>query len=114
MAVKEWNDQIIFLRKIVAGSASRSYGIQVGRLAGLPEAVINRAKSILKDLENGEGDHHTRDLKKAPEMPLSYQLSLFDQDLQRQLRDQLEAIEISHLTPLEALNVLAGMKKLIE
>jgi len=54
VAVKEWNDQIIFLRKIITGSASRSYGIQVGRLAGLPEAVIARAKEILHNLEAGE------------------------------------------------------------
>ncbi len=54
VAVKEWNDQIIFLRKIVSGGASRSYGIQVGRLAGLPDEVISRAKEILKNLEAGE------------------------------------------------------------
>jgi DNA mismatch repair protein MutS len=115
VAVKEWNDQIIFLRKIVAGSASRSYGIQVGRLAGLPESVISRAKSILKDLESGERDHRgSHGSKQAHQAPATLQLSLFEQDLQQQLRERLEAIDISHLTPLEALNMLAGMKKLIE
>lgn len=115
VAVKEWNDQIIFLRKIVTGSASRSYGIQVGRLAGLPELVINRAKSILKDLESGERDHRgTHGAKQVREAQASYQLSLFEQDVQQQLREHLEAIDISHLTPLAALNLLAKMKKLIE
>ena len=115
VAVKEWNDQIIFLRKIVTGSASRSYGIQVGRLAGLPELVINRAKSILKDLESGERDHRgAHGAKQVREVQASYQLSLFEQDVQQQLREHLEAIDISHLTPLAALNLLAKMKKLIE
>ena len=54
VAVREWNDEIIFLRKIVPGGADRSYGIQVARLAGLPPAVIARAKEILYGIENGE------------------------------------------------------------
>ncbi len=115
VAVKEWNDQIIFLRKIVAGSASRSYGIQVGRLAGLPEPVIHRAKSILKDLESGERNHQgSHSTKKIQKNQASFQLSLFEQDLHKQLRERLEDIDISHLTPLAALNLLAEMKKLIE
>jgi len=115
VAVKEWNDQIIFLRKIVAGSASRSYGIQVGRLAGLPEQVIRRAKNILKDLESGERDHRgTRASKQVPEAQASFQLCLFQQDVQQQLLERLKDVDISHLTPLAALNILAEMKKLIE
>jgi DNA mismatch repair protein MutS len=54
VAVREWNDQIIFLRKIVRGGADKSYGIQVARLAGLPAAVISRAKEILGNLELAE------------------------------------------------------------
>ncbi len=115
VVVKEWNDQIIFLRKIVAGSASRSYGIQVGRLAGLPEPVIRRAKSILKDLESGERDHRdTHGSKQGHETQASFQLSLFQQDVQQQLLERLKDVDISHLTPLAALNILAEMKKLIE
>ena len=53
VAVREWNDRIIFLRKIVAGSADKSYGIQVARLAGLPKEIIDRAKEILTHLESG-------------------------------------------------------------
>ena len=111
VAVKEWNDQIIFLRKIVAGSASRSYGIQVGRLAGLPEPVIRRAKNILKDLEAGQRDHHPRQGKKT--VPSS-QLSLFVDERHDPLHERLEAVDISRLTPLEALNILADLKKLVE
>jgi DNA mismatch repair protein MutS len=55
VAVREWNEQIIFLRKIVPGGADRSYGIQVARLAGLPKAILDRAKDILTHLEKPNG-----------------------------------------------------------
>ena len=54
MAVKEWNDDIVFVRRVVAGPADRSYGIQVARLAGLPPSVIDRAKAILSRLEGDD------------------------------------------------------------
>ena len=97
VAVREWNDRVIFLRKIVEGSADRSYGIQVARLAGLPKAIINRAKTILNHLESnsvtpkGEGEttvaaKKKRAPKKLPEPPANDtlpasnqpQLDLFD------------------------------------
>lgn len=117
VAVKEWNDQIIFLRKIIAGSASRSYGIQVGRLAGLPDVVIRRAKSILTDLESGE--HKQRDFFKNKNhnpagATASNQLSLFEQHHDSHLRSRLEAVDISRLTPLEALNLLDELKKTLQ
>ena len=76
VAVREWNEQIIFLRKIVAGTADKSYGIQVARLAGLPPEIIQRAKSILETLEgdggarveegNGDEDESTAITAKPP------------------------------------------------
>jgi len=60
-AVREWNEQIIFLRKIVPGGADKSYGIQVARLAGLPQEILNRAKDILSHLEKPNGATGTRD-----------------------------------------------------
>jgi DNA mismatch repair protein MutS len=117
VAVKEWNDQIIFLRKIVAGGSSRSYGIQVGRLAGLPEQVINRAKHILKDLESGKRDHHEAGAGRrstAAKLPEAEQLSLFQRDQETLLRNRLEKVDISRLTPLEALNLLDEMKKILQ
>ena len=82
IAVKEWNDQIIFLRKIVPGGASHSYGIQVARLAGLPVEVIDRAKEILRNLEKGEygegGVPRIARGKKGGGAAASPQLSLFD------------------------------------
>ncbi len=114
VAVKEWNDQIIFLRKIVPGSASRSYGIQVGRLAGLPETVIRRAKNILHDLEAGE--HKQRDFFKTTKQggaqgEMAGQLPLFAGDRDDPLRARLKEIDIRRITPLEALNLLDELQK---
>ena len=115
VAVKEWNDQIIFLRKIVAGGASHSYGIQVARLAGLPRDVIDRAKEILRNLEKGEfeegGMPRLAGGRRAPPKKPSPQLSLFapaDDDLRLRLR----GLDIETLTPLEALNLLAELKRM--
>ena len=119
VAVKEWNDQIIFLRKIIAGSASRSYGIQVGRLAGLPDQVISRAKEILHNLEAGEyiqsGQPRLGASKNQPQrqqLPVA-QLSLFDQDAEVQVRTRLQQLDISTITPLEALTLLDEFKKML-
>ena len=65
VAVREWNEQIIFLRKIVPGGADKSYGIQVARLAGLPQEILNRAKDILSHLEKPNGATETRELRKT-------------------------------------------------
>jgi len=116
IAVKEWNDQIIFLRKIVQGGASHSYGIQVARLAGLPQPVIDRAREVLKNLESGEfeteGEPRLARSKSRKKTVSSSQLSLFDAgpDL---LRKRLADIDIGTLTPLEALNLLDELKTLV-
>jgi DNA mismatch repair protein MutS len=71
VAVREWNDQIIFLRKIIKGGADKSYGIQVARLAGLPVQIINRAKEILSNLEQHELNADGKPaLAEAPPMPI--------------------------------------------
>lgn len=117
VAVKEWNDQIIFLRKIVAGGASRSYGIQVGRLAGLPDAVIARSKEILKNLEEGEyinsGVPRLGESKHKASKPPEPQLSLFNMDPATEVKLRLEQLDTSVMTPLEALNTLDELKKLL-
>jgi DNA mismatch repair protein MutS len=115
ISVKEWNDQIIFLRKIVSGGASRSYGIQVGRLAGLPAAVIERAKEILHNLEAGEfstsGDPRLGKGKDQPGRQPDPQLSLFQAD--DELRKRLASIDVGMTTPIEALNLLDELKRLL-
>ncbi|HKJ04444.1 MAG TPA: DNA mismatch repair protein MutS [Geopsychrobacteraceae bacterium] len=116
ISVKEWNDQIIFLRKIVAGGASRSYGIQVGRLAGLPDPVIDRAKEILRNLEAGEfsttGAPKLGQGKGQPNSLPDPQLSLFQSE-EDGLRVRLNEIEVGKTTPIEALNLLDELKRLI-
>lgn len=112
VAVKEWNDQIIFLRRIVRGGASHSYGIQVARLAGLPAAVIDRAKEVLRNLESGEyeaGAPRLARSKRAGKSVVTPQLGLFEQP--DPIRTRLEALDVSVLTPLEALNLLDELKK---
>ncbi len=117
IAVKEWNDQIIFLRKLVPGGTSRSYGIQVARIAGLPEEVIERAKEILNNLENGELDEtgrprlaHSLTLKDASD---TQQMNLFGAHDQR-LRKWIQRLDISSMTPLEALIELNKLKNYLD
>jgi DNA mismatch repair protein MutS len=117
VAVREWNDEVIFLRKIVKGSAGHSYGIQVARLAGIPAAVVERAKEILRNLESGEFSDEgqprlARERKRARPQATSSQLSLFSSG-DRELRRKLEEIDVTVLTPLEALNILDDLKKML-
>ncbi|MFH1350740.1 MAG: DNA mismatch repair protein MutS [Pseudomonadota bacterium] len=117
IAVKEWNDKIIFLRKLVPGGTSRSYGIQVAKIAGIPDKVIERAKEILTNLEKGEVDEVGRprlaqSLKKKDERDI-LQLNLFGAQDQR-LRKWVEELDISSMTPLEALIQLDKLKKYVE
>lgn len=114
IAVKEWNDQIIFLRKVVPGGTSRSYGIQVARIAGLPQKVIRRAREILDNLERGEGNEvgsprmvmEQRERDKEETM----QLSLFGAQDQR-LKKWIQNLDISSMSPLEALIEINKMKE---
>ena len=105
-AVKEWQGEIIFLRNLVRGAASRSYGIHVARLAGLPEAVITRAKEILATLESqqnqGERPRPLGDAKNAEEPT---QMALFA-SFERKLYEELTSLDLSRMTPIEALNLL--------
>ncbi|MBI2353730.1 MAG: DNA mismatch repair protein MutS [Deltaproteobacteria bacterium] len=115
VAVREWNDQVIFLRTIIPGGASHSYGIQVARLAGMPADVIERAREILHNLEKGEFEEGAPRLakgRKQPQKEPSPQFSLFEssEDL---LRQRLKKVNIATLTPLEALNLLDELKRMV-
>ncbi len=133
IAVKEWNDDIIFLRKLVEGQANRSYGIQVGRLAGLPEAVVQRAKNVLDNLEAGQfddmglpkpgqrpGQQNTRQPLRTNTQYNPNQLSLFNAAASALAPEetaalaQLREININTLTPIEALNLLSQLTKSLE
>jgi DNA mismatch repair protein MutS len=114
IAVKEWKDRIIFLRKLVPGGTSRSYGVQVARIAGIPEEIIERAKEILNNLEKGEIDDLGRPRLAHSDAPQNIeetaQLNLFgwyNQGLIKRLRD----LDTSSMTPLDALVELDRIKK---
>ena len=114
IAVREWNDRIIFLRKLVPGGTSRSYGIQVARIAGLPENVLSRAREILKNLEGTELDETGRP-RLAQSLPGKeehgiVQLSLFGSE-DRKLRKWIRGLDIFSLTPLDALIELNKLKE---
>jgi len=114
IAVREWNDKIIFLRKLVPGGANRSFGIQVGKLAGLPEAVISRAKEILTNLEKGEFDYTGKPRiarKKGDDSPS--QMTLF-QKANGEIIDELKKLDINNLSPIEALNILHKLKQKVD
>jgi DNA mismatch repair protein MutS len=116
IAVREWNEQIIFLRKIVPGGTSHSYGIQVARLAGIPMEVIERAREILRNLEKGEyvegGIPRIARGKRNGAKADIPQLSLFETD-QDMLRTRLKGLNVATLTPLEALNILDELKRMV-
>ena len=98
VAVREWNDEIIFLHKVQPGATDRSYGIQVARLAGLPPEVIARAKALLAELEEaGQVRADARD---------AVQLGLFASAAPDPIVTELTTLDLAHLTPLEALNLL--------
>ncbi|MEN6622624.1 MAG: DNA mismatch repair protein MutS [Smithella sp.] len=112
IAVKEWGDKIIFLRKIMEGGASRSYGIEVARIAGVPNEVILRAKEILNNLEKGEFDEIgmpriARGLNVVKKD--QQQLNLF-METEDEVINELKNLSISSMTPLDALNKLNDLK----
>lgn len=112
IAVKEWGEKIIFLRKIMAGGTSRSYGIEVARIAGVPADVINRAREILRNLEKGEFDviGMPRIARGANTVKQSNrQLSLF-MESEDAIMEELRRIDVSSMTPLDALNKLSELK----
>ncbi len=104
-AVKEWQGNIIFLRNLVQGAASHSYGIHVARLAGLPSPVIDRAKQILKQLEGKQSNESGFPPLAQPTTESPVQMALFD-SAERKIREALRTIEITQVTPIEALNIL--------
>jgi len=114
IAVKEWGDDVIFLRKIVPGGATRSYGIQVARLAGVPGAVIDRAREILENLEKGELDDVGMPTLARGGMDdkgeRQERLPLFVDDEETILRE-ISSTDVARMTPLEALKKIDEWQK---
>ena len=119
IAVKENGDDIVFLRKIIKGGADKSYGIQVAKLAGVPDTVIERAKELVADLSDADISLKARDIaqysKKQEKLVDSYkkvddlevkQMSLFDTVNNDDIIEDIKALDISNMTPIDALNTL--------
>lgn len=105
ISVKEVGDDIIFLRRIVRGGADKSFGVQVARLAGLPDDVIVRAKELLKQLEAADINHGLLD-ELRPAADDVQQLTLFGSPAPDDIVESLKQMNVDSLTPLEALNTL--------
>ena len=110
--VREWGDEIVFLRKVAEGSCDRSYGIHVGRLAGLPDAVIERARVLLSGFESAESKAHSggEDGGFPESARRNGQLPLFSRE-KSQVEKALESLDPDAMTPRQALEALYQLKK---
>jgi DNA mismatch repair protein MutS len=116
VSAREWNDTVVFLRKIESGGSDRSFGIQVARLAGLPVPVVARAQEILRNLEQTEFDREGRPRlahSDSPGRPREHQLALFAGADDAVVED-LRRLDLEQTTPLEALRFLAEAKKRLQ
>jgi len=111
VAAREFKDDIVFLHKIVAGRSDRSYGIQVARLAGVPAPVIRRASEILKSLERDELARGGRPSLSGAPPAAQQQLALFHPPESHAVVDKLRSLDLDRLTPIDALNLLAILKR---
>jgi DNA mismatch repair protein MutS len=116
IAVKEWNDEIVFLHKLVEGATGHSYGIQVGRLAGLPASVIARAKEVLAGLESGHLQISVQPARRGGKRPDDRQLSLFapkPEAAPSAVEEELRKVQPDALTPIEALNLVYKLRGMV-
>ena len=121
IAVKEKGDDIVFLRKIVKGGADKSYGIQVAKLAGVPDSVINRAKELVEELSDADITAAVKDLtapKKKQKIVYDQvdmaQMSLFDTVQDNDIVQEIKELDMTNLTPMEAMNILYNLQNKIK
>jgi DNA mismatch repair protein MutS len=115
VSIKELDDRVIFLRKLVPGGSEHSFGIHVARMAGMPRSVVKRSNEILKELEKTGGEKNlSKPVGDIAGQREGLQMSFFqlDDPVLKQIRDQIADLDIDHLTPVEALNKLNEIKKL--
>ncbi len=121
IAVKEKGDDIVFLRKIVKGGADKSYGIQVAKLAGVPDSVIARAKELVEELSDADITAAVKDLtapKKKEKIVYDQvdmaQMSLFDTVQDNDIVEEIRGLDLSNITPMEAMNILFNLQNKIK
>jgi DNA mismatch repair protein MutS len=115
VSVSESSGKVIFMRKLVPGGSEHSFGIHVAKLAGMPKAVVERANQILKELEDKDTGKKAPKKKSSASSDDGYQLSFFqlDDPVLSQVRDEIKNLDLNNLTPIEALNKLSEIKKII-
>jgi DNA mismatch repair protein MutS len=116
VTIKEAGNKVIFLRKLVPGGSNHSFGIHVAQMAGMPKSVVNRASEILKQLElANRKELPAKRVKDLAEMREGFQLSFFqlDDPILKQIRDEIKNLDVNNLTPMEALNKLNEIQKII-
>jgi DNA mismatch repair protein MutS len=116
-AVKEIGNEVIFLRQLRKGGSEHSFGIHVAKMAGMPRSVVKRADEILKELEQSHDKQElTKPIADIAGHREGLQLSIFqlDDPVLKQIRDEILEIDIDNLTPVEALNKLYNIKKLLK
>ena len=115
VSIKELDNKVIFLRKLIPGGSAHSFGIHVARMAGMPPSVVKRANEILKELErNPQNQKLAKPSSEMGRQREGYQLSFFqlDDPVLKQIRDQLAKLDVNNLTPIEALNKLNEIKRM--
>jgi DNA mismatch repair protein MutS len=115
VSVRELDNKVIFLRKLVRGGSEHSFGIHVARMAGMPKSIVARANEILKELESSHRTELTREpVKELANHREGMQLSFFqlDDPVLKQIRDEIAKLDINNLTPMEALNKLNDIKRI--
>ncbi|MBS1320059.1 MAG: DNA mismatch repair protein MutS, partial [Parabacteroides sp.] len=127
VSVKEVSNKVIFLRKLVPGGSEHSFGIHVAKMAGMPKSIVKRSNEILKQLETdnrqegidckekAKGKVKAKPVKEIAAVAEGFQLSFFqlDDPVLSQVRDEIKNLDVNNLTPIDALNKLSEIRKII-
>ncbi len=116
ISIRELDDRVIFLRKLERGGSEHSFGIHVARMAGMPKSLVSRANEVLAELENTQSEHQlSRPVAGLADKREGLQLSFFqlDDPVLKQIRDEIRHMDINNLTPIEALNKLNEIRRMI-
>ena len=115
VSIKELEDRVIFIRKLEPGGSEHSFGIHVAQMAGMPRSVVRRANEILQELEKSHQKHSlTKPVGDLASQREGFQTSIFqlDDPVLKQIRDEIQNLDVDNLTPIEALNKLNEIKKI--
>ncbi len=118
VSVKETGNKVIFLRKLMPGGSEHSFGIHVAKMAGMPKSIVKRSNEILKQMEsaNNQTGVSAKPVREIASGGEGYQLNFFqlDDPVLSQVRDEIKNLDVNNLTPLEALNKLSEIKRIIQ